>query len=74
MICPNRPEPRAEAVHVVHEIEGVDDSEYPQNGNGVAKDETRHKERNARAAGGDQNGNQELANELRAGPQLVLIV
>ena len=37
MAGPDRAQPRAEAVHIVHEVESVDDGENPQNGDNVAE-------------------------------------
>ena len=50
----NRAQSGTKAVHVVHEIEGVDDCEYPQNGNGVTERDAGHEERDAFAGGRDQ--------------------
>src|ERR1035437_3558343 len=74
MIGPNRSQASAEAVHVVHEVEGVDDGENPQDGDGVTEDEAGNKERNPRASCGDKCGNEELTGELRARAQFTLIV
>src|ERR1035441_658779 len=49
MIGPNCSQAGAEAVHVVHEVEGVDDSENPQDGDGIAEDGAGNKESNPRA-------------------------
>src|ERR1035441_5391497 len=50
MVGPNRSQAGAEAVHVVHEVEGVDDGENPQDGDGVAEDCAGNKESNPRAS------------------------
>ena len=52
--CANRAEPGAQAVHVVHEIEGVDDGEQPENRDGVAENFAVDKQRDALARGGHE--------------------
>ena len=64
----------AEAVHVVHEVEGVDDGENPQHGDGIAEQHAGDKERDAFARGGDGNGDEQLADEFRERVQFVLVV
>ena len=48
------PESGAKAVHVVHEIEGVDDGQNPQGRDGVAEDDVVNEEGDANTRCGDQ--------------------
>ena len=55
----NRAKPGAQAVHVVHEVEGVDDGEQPENRDGVAENFAGNKQRDALARGGDGDGDEQ---------------
>ena len=70
----NRAQPGAEAVHVVHKIEGVDDGEQPEDRDGVAERDAGHEERDALANGGDGHGDEQLADEFRQRLQLVPVI
>ena len=64
----------AQAVHVVHEIEGVDDGENPENRDGVTENVAGDEQRDALARGGDGEGDEQLADEFRERLQFVLVV
>ena len=70
----NRADARAQAVHVVHEIEGVDDGEQPKNRDGVTEKFVVNKERDALAGSGDGNGDYNLPDEFRQRLQLMFVV
>jgi hypothetical protein len=74
MNAPIAPTPGAKAVHVVHEIEGVDDGEQPENRDGVAKSFVRHEQRDAFACKGDEERDEKLPDEFRQRFQFMFVV
>ncbi len=64
----------AKAVHVVHEVEGVDDGEDPKDGDGVVEELIVNEESDAEATGSDGEGDKELAGEFDGGLQFVFVV
>ncbi len=59
--CADGAQSGAQSVHVVHEIERVDDGEHPQNCDGVTEHNAGHEQRDAYACRGDEHGNEQLA-------------
>src|SRR3954470_4136505 len=51
--CANGPEAAAQAIHVIHEVEGVDDGEDPENGYGKTECEVGNEKGDACAGSGD---------------------
>src|SRR5450759_5891159 len=55
----------AKSIHVVHEIEGVDEGENPQDRDGVAEDYVRNEQGDPRARRRHQSRDEELTGEFR---------
>ncbi len=64
----------AKAVHVIHEIESINDGENPEHGHEVAKHEAGNKDGDAGAAGGHEKGDQGLTGEFDGRGKLVPVV
>jgi hypothetical protein len=64
----------AEAVHVIHEIGGIDEGNDPEDGDGVAEEGIVDEQGDANAGGGDGGGDEELSTELGEGAEFVFVV
>ena len=72
--CADRSEPRAEPVHVIHEIERIDHGKDPEDRQSIMQCRDGNEQRDPDTAGGNEAGNQKLAGKLRRRPQLVFII
>jgi hypothetical protein len=65
---------RAKAVHVVHEVEGVDNGENPEHGDGIAEGKILDEEGDADIARGDEAGDDELATKFCGRAQFNFVI
>src|SRR5262245_16664110 len=72
--CTDSSQTGAKAVHIVHEIESIDDRKNPKNGDGIRKDRTVNKESDADVRRGDQAGDEKLAGKFYGRLQLMFVV
>ena len=70
----NRTDASTKAVHVVHEVEGIDDGEQPENGDGIAKNFAVHEQGDALARRRHGDGDEYLPDEFRQGFEFVFVV
>ncbi len=70
----NEAQAGAEAIHVVHEVEGVNDGEDPKDRDGVAEKDVWDEERDPNAGAGEGEGDEELSHELWCGLEFVAVV
>src|SRR5438045_2281695 len=69
----NRSKAGAKAIHIVHEIEGVNNGKDPKDGDCVMKDRVWDEQGDPQSTGRDREGNQELSHEFYSGLQFVFI-
>ena len=65
---------RAKPVHVVHEIERVDDRQNPYNRDGITESQSVDKQGESHVRRDQERGDQQLTAEFCGGPQLVFVV